>query len=212
VAAPFRDSSIVVKEIWEDLLAHPERYELRWVLRALEARFPETPRLGSARSPQKEKVQLDQRPTLAFPSSEIASIQVYGDRWKIESLSFGLWGANGVLPHLWTEFAYQRERVAEDPALRDFVGLFHHRMLSLFYKAWARVDQATDHDRADSQRFLYFVESLAGLASVSATERGEQTERHSRAYFANTVGALTRHPEGISRVLSHFFLGAGRGA
>ena len=49
----------------------------------------------------------------------------------------GLTGPQGVLPLDYSLYAAGRER-AGDHALKDFIGLFEHRIISLFYRAWAK--------------------------------------------------------------------------
>jgi type VI secretion system protein ImpH len=49
----------------------------------------------------------------------------------------GLTGASGVLPYHYTALLLRRVRL-KDQALRDFLDLFHHRLLSLFYRAWEK--------------------------------------------------------------------------
>jgi type VI secretion system protein ImpH len=49
----------------------------------------------------------------------------------------GLTGTAGVLPYHYTALLLRRVRL-KDHALRDFLDLFHHRLLSLFYRAWEK--------------------------------------------------------------------------
>jgi type VI secretion system protein ImpH len=50
---------------------------------------------------------------------------------------FGLTGPKGVLPPYYHRLLRRRLR-ARDPVLRDFLDIFNHRALSLFYRAWLK--------------------------------------------------------------------------
>ena len=60
---------------------------------------------------------------------------------------FGLLGPNGPLPLHLTEYARDRLRNADDPTMTRFLDVFHHRMLLLFYRAWAAGQPTVSHDR-----------------------------------------------------------------
>ena len=50
---------------------------------------------------------------------------------------FGLFGPDGPLPLHLTEYARDRRRNFRDPTLQRFADIFHHRALSLLWRAWA---------------------------------------------------------------------------
>ncbi|MEO8779075.1 MAG: type VI secretion system baseplate subunit TssG, partial [Rhodanobacter sp.] len=49
----------------------------------------------------------------------------------------GLTGPSGVLPRHYTEWLMVQQK-ARDTATRDFLDIFNHRLLSLFWRAWAK--------------------------------------------------------------------------
>lgn len=56
---------------------------------------------------------------------------------RLEQFFFGLGGPNGPLPLHLTEYMRERQRNHADPTSKRFLDVFHHRLLSLFYRAWA---------------------------------------------------------------------------
>ena len=64
----------------------------------------------------------------------------------------GTTGPQGPLPHFYTTLILSRLR-SGDKTLRDFLDLFHHRMLSFFYQAWEKYRFAVSYDRGERDRF-----------------------------------------------------------
>ena len=118
-------------------------------MRLLMRLYPERAAVGGWDDPAREVVRLTVPPSLAFPPSEIARLDLPAGATdapgsakatrpaKVAVRFMGLTGPQGVLPHVYTEHAATRSR-AKDTAFRDFLDLFHHRALSLFYRAWER--------------------------------------------------------------------------
>ena len=63
----------------------------------------------------------------------------YDSEHTLEQIAqvFGLSGPQGVLPLAYSLYVADRVR-AGDHALKEFLGIFDHRMLSLFYRAWEK--------------------------------------------------------------------------
>lgn len=116
----------------------------------------------------------------------------------------GLFGPQGPLPLHLTEYARERLRQYADPTFARFCDVFHHRMLSLFYRAWANSDPAVSFDRPDRDRFGFYLSALFGLALPSLRERDEFPDL-AKLYFAGHLACQTRHPEGLRAMLCEFF-------
>jgi type VI secretion system protein ImpH len=61
----------------------------------------------------------------------------------------GLTGPAGVLPHHLTSLIIDRNR-QRDHSLQDYLDLFNHRMISLFYRAWEKYRFPLVYERAHS--------------------------------------------------------------
>ena len=128
----------------------PFAFDFFRAIRLLEARHPTSTRLGTSLDPREDPIRFGQTPSHAFaPSALEAFRRGQGDRpGKMLVRFFGLFGPNGPLPSHITEYAHERQLQAHDNTFVEFCNVFHHRLLSLFYRAWAVNQKSVDFDRA----------------------------------------------------------------
>jgi len=193
-------------EVERRIEREPWRYDFFRVLRQLEALHPDKPRIGTSLRLSDDPIRLGQEPSLAFAPSTLASF-VGGRDGKAPRLSvffFGMFGPNGPLPHHLTEHARSRLRNEDDPTFSRFLDVFHHRMLSLFYRAWANAQPTVSYDRPGEDRFGSYLGSICGLGTPGLRDRDHLPDLF-KLYFAGRLAAQTRHPEGLQAMLSAFF-------
>jgi len=119
-------------------------------------------------------VRFAQSPTLAFSTATLAAILPATDVRPptVVVNFFGLLGANGPMPLHWTELASDGgRRIPPDEGLAHFLDLFHDRLLSLYYRAWAQAQPAVALDSPPSDAFSRWVSSLAGIGLASLRDR-----------------------------------------
>src|SRR5262245_23200901 len=120
------------------LRERPLAFDFFEAMRRVECAWPALPRLGTAARPVDEPVRLGHKPSLDFAPTMLASVEsITGDRLRIRGYFLGLFGPHGPLPLHLTEYAHDRITNARDDTLAAFADIFHHRMLALFYRAWA---------------------------------------------------------------------------
>jgi type VI secretion system protein ImpH len=189
----------------DQLAREPYRFSLFAALRLLEQAHPGQPRLGESRKANEDPVRLGQTPHLCFAPSDVCSFEVGANGpARLEQYSFGVLGPNGPMPLHLTEHAYERRRHKEDAAIADFLNLFHHRLASLFYRAWASADPATNLDRPQNDRFALFVGALIGLGAEAA--RGADClSDYAKLGRAGTFGPLARSAEALETILADHF-------
>ncbi|SMG66256.1 type VI secretion protein, VC_A0111 family [methanotrophic bacterial endosymbiont of Bathymodiolus sp.] len=143
-------------------------------------------------------------PSLQFTPSTLASFDAKGSSVsKLKVFFFGVFGVNGPLPLHLTEFARSRIRNSKDDTFAEFADLFHHRLLSLFYRAWADKEPTVQFDRADKDRFAFYVGSLLGIGESS--QQGRDTiPDYTKLHFAAHLGCHTKHASGLHAILSDF--------
>lgn len=189
----------------EELRRAPERFSLFAALRLLEQAFPQQPRLGEARKAADDVVRLGHKPHLVFAPSDVASFEEDdAGRQQLEQHSFGLFGPNGPLPAHVTELAYERRRHVDDSTVVDFLNVFQHRLISLFYRAWANSDPTTSFDRPESDRFMMYVGAMLGLGPPAARGR-DCVSDYAKLSRAALFGHQTRSAAALQAILADYF-------
>ena len=188
-----------------DLQQQPYRYGFYSALRQLECLYRDKPRIGYSKRPADDAVRFGQEPSMSFAPSTLASFDAKREGLsKLKVLFFGVFGANGPLPLHLTEFARNRVRNEKDDTFTEFADLFHHRLLSLFYRAWADKEPTVQYDRQDKDRFAFYVASLLGIGEPSLQKR-DAIPDHTKIHFAAHFGNHTKHASGLQAVLSDYF-------
>ena len=116
---------------------------------------------------------------------------------------FGLFGPNGPLPLHLTGYARERRMHKGDETFARFADLFHHRLLLLFYRAWAQAQPTVSFDRPHEDRFADYVGSMIGVGGTPWHAR-DATPDHARLAFAGLLSRQVRNADGLARLLSGF--------
>jgi type VI secretion system protein ImpH len=198
-------ASAAVAALFDRLEARPWSFHLYMALRAIEAAFADHPRLGRSTRLRDDPVRFGQEPALAFAPATLAAFVRDGrGAPRLDSFAIGLFGPNGPLPLHLTEYARDREHNSRDATFRAFADLFHHRIVQLFYRAWAESQPVAHADRPRDDRFAFYVGALGGLGLDALGDRTAFPD-HVRRHWAGLFGMPTRPAEGLRRVLEGFF-------
>lgn len=182
----------------------PEAFEFFEAMRRVECAWPDLPRLGAALRPEDEPVRLGHAPALHFPASMIADLQALDQgRLKIRGYFLGLFGPHGPLPLHLTEYAHDRATNSRDRTFAAFADIFHHRILELFYRAWAEARPTVQYDRPDHDRFARYVGALIGIAEPRLRGRDRFPDR-ARLYFSGLLAAGTRTRAALESLLQEY--------
>jgi type VI secretion system protein ImpH len=187
-----------------EMALQPHAFNFFQAVRRLEAEHPDWPRVGASIRLDEDFIRLCQIPSLAFAPSSIESIEQVGGMIRIYVNFLGMFGPNGPLPQQLTDFARDRLRNAHDPTLVRFMDVFHHRMLSFFYRAWANNEKSVDFDRADDARYADYFGSFIGNGTPSVQDR-DSVPDWSKIHFAGRMSAQVRNAEGLEAILADFF-------
>jgi type VI secretion system protein ImpH len=139
----------------DDLLfAQGWEFDFFQAVRLLQRRCSEEQPEGDART--SEAVRFRVKNSLAFPASSIVDVAPgrvnRGEQGPPEmTVTFlGLTGAEGVLPAAYTEIAVDRECFG-DTSFADFLDLFNHRLIWLFYRSWEKHHFVAEYEQAQSE-------------------------------------------------------------
>lgn len=187
------------------LLAEPYRFDFFQAVRILEIlRGGDSP--GSGTDPASESVRFRSRVGLDFPASEIQQISVPKKPGPVEmTVNFmGLAGAFGPMAIPDTESLLERIRV-KDFAMRDFLDIFNHRLLSLMYQVRKVHRVALTRKSPDETPVARYLFSLFGLGLPELRDRLPGVDDRALLYSA---GILSQHPRsaaGLACLLARHF-------
>ena len=193
-------------ELHSDFAAAPWNWNFYQALRRLEALYGDRPRFGRSVRPAQDAIRLAQAPSVEFAPATLAGWdnEQGGNPARLTVNFFGLFGPDGPLPMHLTEYARDRTRNNRDSSFQHFADIFHHRALSLFYRAWANSRPTVSFDRPEDDRFALYIGALMGLGMDSLRDRDAMPDL-TKLHFAGHFACQTRHAEGLSSILSAFF-------
>lgn len=187
------------------LAANPTAFDFFRAVRMLEASHREQPRIGTSVDPREDPVRFGQRPSLGFARSTIEAFADGGAQPHELFVNFmGLFGPNGPLPLHITDYTRDREANAKDETITAFLNIFHHRILSLFYRAWAVNQKAVDLDRAETARFTKYIGSFFGMGMEQLRNR-DAVPDWAKLYYSGWLSGQTRNADGLEAILRDFF-------
>lgn len=143
------------------------RFEFFQALRILSRLYPDREPVGYTADPKREVARFVAYTSLSFPASQIQEVTLdeSPDPQPHVTVNFmGLTGPLGVLPHRYTELLLQRAW-ARDNTLRDFLNIFDHRFISLFYRAWEKYRFPVAYERGRDDRFTFYLSALIGMGT-----------------------------------------------
>jgi len=121
-------------------------------------------------------------------------------RFRVAVTFMGLTGPSGVLPNHYSALVQQRLK-QRDTAFADFLDLFNHRLISLYYRAWAKyrlvMGEETSESTPDGNPYTRTLQGLSGHGGHDG-EGGQQTRLYYAGHFsrrirtAKTLEALIR--------------------
>jgi type VI secretion system protein ImpH len=202
--------------VHDGLFAEGHRFDFFQAVRLLEiihtAHGDRLTAPGQGADPAKEIVHFRSSVKLDFPASDVAQVQRKEDipvkeqpKAQTEmSVNFlGLAGCHGALDIPSTELVLERAS-HKDTALKDFLDIFNHRLVSLLYRIRKhhRVGLGAAAPGEDSiARYLY---ALIGMETPRLKGRMHIRDR-ALLYYAGILAQQPRSMAGLERILTDYF-------
>jgi type VI secretion system protein ImpH len=171
------------------------QFDFFQAVRVLEHLYPHREPACVDASPGAEVVRFRTDVSLGYPPSAVRGIRAGENGGPVElAVAFmGLVGRLGVLPRHYTELILERGR-QKDASLREFLDLFNHRLITLFYRAWEKHHFPVGYERAKRKgqgydRFSRCLLALVGMGTGGLLERLDVPDRALMFYG----GLLARH-------------------
>ncbi|HAV64559.1 MAG TPA: type VI secretion system baseplate subunit TssG [Verrucomicrobiales bacterium] len=196
------------RPVIDEIAANPPGFDFFAAIRRVQAEFSDRPRIGCSLRPSGDPIRFAQTPALDFAPSTLESLQVSADDPTrpptLFARHFGVFGPNGALPLCLTEYARDRIYHHGDRTFAAFCNVFHHRLMSLFFRAWAESNKAVDMDRPGDSHWVHYLGALFGLSGEAFWNRDSVPDR-AKLYFSGRLVAQSRNAEGLAAIVRDFF-------
>jgi type VI secretion system protein ImpH len=123
------------------LAREPYRCDFFQAVRVLARLKPHRREVGTDAAPREEVCRFRTHVSHSFPASQIQEYREETETGSPPQLVlnfFGLVGSMGALPRAYTDAVIERRMRRRDRTLHDFLDLFSHRLVSLFFRAWEK--------------------------------------------------------------------------
>jgi type VI secretion system protein ImpH len=194
------------------LFGEAYRFEFFQAVRILERLYPSRLPVGRDSLPCKEAVRFRSLLSLSFPPSAVHDVShtENGVSPTVMVVAFmGLFGLTGVLPRHYTELLLERVR-NKDFALRDFLDIFNHRMISLFYRGWEKYRFPIPYERCrssvghDYDPFSLSLFHLVGMGTNGLRRRLKSGDE-ALLYYSGLLGQQPHSSSALEAMLGDYF-------
>lgn len=159
--------------------------------------------VGGFAKPENEAIRFQVHNSLAFPPTEIDSIDWDGPVPRMSVNFMGLTGPQGVLPYCYSEMVADRLR-NRDRTMAAFFDIFNHRMISLFYQAWEKHRSAVAYERDGEDRLSRYLMCLIGMGTGGLQHRLVIRDE-SLLYYTGLLSLQPKSAASLRQILEDYF-------
>ncbi len=189
----------------ETLFSDGHRFDFYQAVRLLEILRPKRTPVGEGPDPSLEAVRFKSKVSLDFPPGEVDEVRAVrqSDQPEMVVNFMGLAGALGPLPNAFTELIVDRVH-RKDTAMRDFLDIFNHRLVSLMYRVRKVHRLSIDVRRPEDRPFAQYLYSLIGLGTKGLRDRMNISDR-ALLFYSGILSMKPRSAVGLELMLSDYF-------
>lgn len=149
---------------------------------------------GTQKSPSdfSEKLRIRPNLSMAFPASDVESIEQFGDpedpNFLITANFLGLYGSASPLPTFYTEDLID-ESAEDESVSRDFIDILNQRIFSLLFECWSKYRQTLQVVEEKNSAHMERLLCLLGIGEKSF--RKDIPEPHRLLRY---IGLFTQYP------------------
>ena len=161
---------------------------------------------GYSGQANREPARLGQHVRLSFSARDVVKFQEAGEKSpaRVTVANLGLLGPEGPMPLHLTRWVLDRlsqrwftgadAEQTSDTTFVDFVNILQHRMIALYYRAWADAHPAVQVERSVGGRVHAMLEAMAGIGLPGTQDPELDTVRLRQA------GSLANQVDGAERL------------
>jgi type VI secretion system protein ImpH len=139
-----------------------------------------------------ETIRIKPNLSLAFPASDVESVQEVGDpddpRFLITANFLGLYGSASPLPTFYTEDLID-EAGQDESVTRDFIDILNQRLFALLFECWGKYRQSLQVVEEKKSAYIDRLFCLLGLGEISFRKAIPQPHR-----LLRYIGLFTQFP------------------
>jgi type VI secretion system protein ImpH len=168
-------------------------------------------RVGGAGPAEGEHLRFRPETSLGFPSTDVVAIEPVSAsqgspaRLRITTTFLGLYGSTSPLPT-----CYSEEILWEDPdrsRVRDFLDIFHHRLISLFYRCWCKYRYPIEFEHGKDDPITPRLFALICLSSPALVQATGIPDSWRLLHFSGLFHHQPHSAADLERLLTDYFDG-----
>lgn len=167
--------------------------------------------VGTGDDPAREGIRFASQVSMGFAPSDVVSIDTDPDDERPAAMTISFMGvatphSYGSLPLSYAEMIMGLER-DKNPVLRQFLDLFNHRLISLFYRAWEKYRFALAYERDSRKGPGVFEQALFSLMGLGTEAQRGRMALDDRALLARAYAVRGRpvSAQGLAELVRSYF-------